>query len=150
VDGQVVPIGRNRAPRRSRATSSETVTTVCARPTCRREFTQRLDRGRPRNYCSAECRRLVDSERRRTRSRLEHYQQNVDRLRADAAAYICGERTAQHPVETPDGSRSQALEAALIRAEGVIAGAGPKNRLASEMTLLVDAMRNYLDRGNTH
>jgi hypothetical protein len=147
VEGQVVPIDRRPAPRRDRASSPGTVTAVCARPMCRREFSQRLDRGRPRNYCSADCRRIVDNERRRTRSRLEHYQQNVDRLRADAAAYIGGERAAHHPDVTLNGPMGQALEAALIRAEGVIAGAGPKNRLAGELALLVDAVRNHLDPG---
>lgn len=92
---------------------------------------------------------MVDNERRRTRARLEHYQQNVDRLRADTAAYIGAEPTARHPGASRNNSNDQALEFAVIRAEGVIAGAGPKNRLASEMALLVDAIRNHLSAGTT-
>jgi hypothetical protein len=92
---------------------------------------------------------MVDNERRRTRSRLEHYQQNVDRLRADTAAYIGAERTARRLDAAQSNPNDRALEFALIRAEGVIAGAGPKNRLASEMALLVDAIRNHLSAGTT-
>jgi hypothetical protein len=112
---------------------------------CRHEFTRSLNRGRRKDYCSDECRRLVDNERRRTRARLKHYQQNIARLRADAAAYSLSEN-GPHPTRTStDGSVGQALESALTRAEGIIAGAGSKNRLAGELALLVEAVRNYLD-----
>lgn len=70
--------------------AEEELVAYCPRPKCRKEVRQVIGRGRPRTYCSDECRRLAESELRRLDLRLRHYAGVVDQVRLDIASYQRG------------------------------------------------------------
>lgn len=59
----------------------------CSRPSCRREFRANPGPGRPQAYCSELCRRAAEKELRQARSRLAHFENLVEKLRIDVAAF---------------------------------------------------------------
>lgn len=67
--------------------TDEELVAYCPRPKCRKEVRQVVGRGRPRTYCSDECRRLAESELRTLGLRLRHYAAVVDQVRLDIASY---------------------------------------------------------------
>lgn len=151
---RVVPLRRpagsaaGHAPR----TRAETVTAVCLRPQCRAEFQRKLTRGRRQDYCSPECRQLADSERRRSRARLKHYEQNTQLLRTDvlahepsgSAVHIRAETSGTEELGCPDVQ----LARAVGRAEAILAICDriPDGRdaLAAELESLIGAVNQHL------
>src|ERR1044071_3281845 len=65
----------------------EDLTDYCSRPSCRKEFRRTVGPGRRQAYCSEICRRTAEKELRRARARLAHYEELVQKLRIDVAAY---------------------------------------------------------------
>lgn len=59
----------------------------CGRPACRALFNSPEAPGRPAVYCSTECRREAQKERRRVVSRIEHAESVLRMLRADLARF---------------------------------------------------------------
>lgn len=143
MDSRVVPL--KRVPSRR----PETVTVPCARPSCRREFERPLTRGRRKDYCSDECRRQVDAERRRTKARLHHYDQSTARLRADLATFSAGQstdasRSVGEGAHTADAVRSLELE--LSRSQGVLKLADSNHPVTQQLTDLVHAVERQTSR----
>lgn len=136
MSGNVVPFG---APaRRSVSAPAETITVVCARPSCRREFPRNLARGRRQDYCTPKCQQLANSERRKARAKLKHSEDSAARLRADYAAYDAGQASTQD-VE-------QSLRLALARTEGILELADLDDKVAKQLSNLLAATNAYLER----
>lgn len=121
------------------------VTAYCARPQCRSEFRRTMGRGRPRNYCSDNCRREAESDARRLAAQLEHHRSMAEMLTRDLATY---------DIETPAANPSSAgppnIEIAAARAEGVLIGLDDGSPLATEFRKLLDAVRSSTSVDQEH
>lgn len=144
MTGRVVPLARSTGG--SRSTAEDRVTVVCARPRCRREFQRSLTRGRRQDYCSPQCRREVDAERRRSRALLKHYEGSVAKLRADQHAYGAGEST----VSATAVSAEDALRTQLARVEGLLVFADSNDPAVAYLVDLAAAATRYLDASSGH
>jgi hypothetical protein len=139
MDGRVVPLARSR--RVGRSAASDIVTAVCARPKCRKEFQRSLTRGRRKLYCTEECRRQVDAERRKTRARLRHYEDNVAKLRADDNTYAsAGAAAVGGAVNAEEELRTQ-----LARVQGLLVFADRDDPVVQHLADLATAVAQCLD-----
>jgi hypothetical protein len=93
--------------------SDDEVVGYCPRPKCRKEFRQVVGRGRPRTYCSDECRRLAEAELRTLNQRLRHYRSVVEQLQVDVASFG---RTPEELADNPM-AELRTVEDALIEAK---------------------------------
>lgn len=112
----------------------------CSRPLCRAEY-RRLARGRRQAYCSEMCRRAAERELRQARSRLAHYEDLVQKLRVDVAAFgkPDGDEVEDDKVlSSLDGHRI--AEAAVHRAAGALEFADPNEACARELRRLYEAV----------
>ena len=69
------------------APATEDLIDYCSRPMCRKEFRRAVAPGRRQEYCSEVCRRTAERELRQARSRLAHFEDLVQKLRTDVAAF---------------------------------------------------------------
>lgn len=138
MDGRVVPLRRSRGV--GRPTPPDTVTAVCARPKCRNEFQRNLTRGRRQLYCTEECRREVDAERRKTRARLRHYEDNVAKLRADNNTYAPDGADAVAGA----GNAEELLRTQLARVQGLLVFADDDDPVVQHLADLATAVAQYL------
>lgn len=109
------------------------VTAYCARPQCRKEFRRTMGRGRPRHYCSDDCRREAESDARRLAAQIEHHRSMAEMLTRDLAAFDVESAT-------PASSGTPNIEVAAARAEGVLIGLDDGSPLATEFRKLLDAV----------
>lgn len=153
MDGKSDRPGRARvvsaqpAPSRidNRSTSAAVVTAYCAHPQCRKEFRKSMGRGRPRIYCSDDCRRQAEVDARRISAQIQHHREMADMLARDLAAYetpTVGDAPALQPTAQPTAARSPGIEVAAARAEGVLVGLDDGSVLAREFARLLEAVRN--------
>lgn len=116
----------------------------CARPMCRREFRQSTGRGRRRDYCSEECRRLADRDYKRAKATVDHFERLARRQRYDVLAF----GRAADDLEGAGLSLESAAEVAvgaIGRAEAVLRFVGDADpRLVEEIRALVDGVRPVL------
>lgn len=94
-----------------------------------------MGRGRPRHYCSDECRREADSDARRLAAQLEHHRSMAEMLTRDLATY-----DTETPAAAPSSPGSPNIEVAAARAEGVLVGLDDGSLLATEFRKLLDAV----------
>jgi hypothetical protein len=153
MDSRVVPLRPTGSSRRSSPRPPvETVTAICLRPQCRAEFQRKLTRGRRQDYCSSECRQLADSERRRSRARLKHYEQSTHLLRTDVLAHDPAGSTSIPTTATSTSATSGCVDMQLARAvgraEGILAICDripdTGNALFAELESLVAAVHQHL------
>lgn len=113
----------------------------CARPMCRREFRQSAGRGRRRDYCSEECRRLADRDYKRSKATVEHFERLARRQRYDVLAF--GRAADEWDLAPMDvESAAAAAQASVARAEAVLRFVGDADpRLVVELQALVDGVR---------
>lgn len=137
MSGNVVPFAS--PSRRSASDSAETITVVCARPACRREFPRSLTRGRRQDYCTPKCQQLANSERRKARAKLKHCEESAARLRADCAAYDAGQASTQ--------DAEQRLRLALAKTEGILEYADLDNKVIKQLRDLYVAATAHLECG---
>jgi hypothetical protein len=114
----------------------------CSRPSCRREFRRGLGPGRRQAYCSEICRRTAEREYRQLRARLAHFEDVVEKLRIDVAAFGRLE-AADDPGEEkgairPDTRRT--AEDAVRRAAGALEFADPDEPAVRELRKLYEAI----------
>lgn len=154
LEDRVVPIAHAARRRQPATDQCETVTVICARPKCRQEFQRPLARGRRKDYCSAECRRIVDSERRRTNARLAHHEQSAARLRADLDAFSAGQSNGiAGSEEQPVGSSSDLLNALAVevaRSEGILQLADASDPVTQQLACLVEGVNRLLTSRAAH
>ena len=126
-----------RAPSRD----AEELPDICARPACRRSYTRSVGPGRPQAFCSEVCRRSAERELRQAKARLSHFEDLVEQIRADIAAFT---RPAPASTEADDALSPQALQSAreaVARAGGILTFlANSDDPLARELTALHDAV----------
>jgi hypothetical protein len=113
----------------------------CSRPNCRQEFRRSPGPGRRQAYCSEICRRTAERELRQVRSRLAHFEEVVEQLRIDVAAFgrpegddIEGEKD----MVRLDSRR--AAEDAVRRAAGALALANADEPAVRELRRLYEAV----------
>ncbi len=133
---------RTRASNLSRqGPEAEALTDYCSRPNCRKEFRRVAGPGRRKEYCSEICRRAAEKELRQARSRLAHFEDLVQKLRVDVAAYgkpdieDIGDETM--PLLLED---RQKAENAVRRAAGAIVFANPDDPAMRELKMLYEAV----------
>ena len=120
---------------------TEDLVDYCWRPRCRKEFRRAARPGRPQEYCSEICRRAAEKEFRQARSRLAHFEDLVEKLRIDVAAY--GKPYAE---EVGSQSSSSSLDArkiaenAVRRAAGALAFAPADEPGVRELQMLYEAV----------
>lgn len=96
---------------------------------------------------------MADSERRRSRARLKHYEQNTHLLRTDVLAHdpmgSTSTPTTATPTSAPPGCVDMQLARAVGRAEGILAICDripdTGNALFAELESLVAAVHRHLD-----
>jgi hypothetical protein len=112
----------------------------CSRPSCRNEFRRGPGPGRRQAYCSEICRRAAERELRQARSRLAHFENLVDKLRIDVAAY--GRPDSDDiPGEEDAGLASRRVaEDAVRRAAGALEFANPEEPAVREFRRLYEAV----------
>lgn len=128
----------------------ELLVAYCARPKCRKRIERPAGPGRPKDYCSDECRLTARDEQRVLRSRLAHYESVIDQIRTDIAAFGRsagdGEST-----ESPDSVAQRAVNA-LLRAEGALRYAPDTDPVTEDLRALAEAvaplLRTALDRAS--
>lgn len=105
--------------------ASEALQGTCARPGCSKLFTREAGPGRPAAFCSEECRRAAQRERRNLRRRLAHHEDQAQQLRLLVAAYERSVRSDNGPSEdgeddllAPDVVR--AAEDAVVEMRGMV------------------------------
>lgn len=122
-----------------RPTGVEALTDYCSRPSCREEFRRAPGPGRRQAYCSDICRRAAEKELRQARSRLAHFEDLVEKLRIDVAAFG---KAASEPDDdiplSPDARR--VAEDAMRRAAGALAFANPDEPAVRELRRLYEAV----------
>lgn len=92
-----------------------------------------MGRGRPRHYCSDDCRREAESDARRLAAQIEHHRSMAEMLTRDLAAFDVESAT-------PASSGTPNIEVAAARAEGVLIGLDDGSPLATEFRKLLDAV----------
>jgi hypothetical protein len=115
----------------------------CSRPTCRREFRRGPGPGRRQAYCSEICRRTAEREYRQLRARLAHFEDVVEKLRIDVAAFGKLEVADDHgeekgAIRRPDTRRT--AEDAVRRAAGALEFADPDEPAVRELRKLYEAV----------
>lgn len=122
----------------------EPLVAYCALPSCRTEFRRTSGPGRRKDFCSDECRRAAEKDLRRLKSRFVHYENVVQQLKIDIAAFGRSSDD-EESVEQPDVAAQRASEA-LARAQGVLRFAPNDDPLAAELLALVDAVAPLVPR----
>lgn len=122
----------------------EPLVAYCALPSCRSEFRRNAGPGRRKDFCSEECRRAAEKDLRKLKSRLVHFENLVQQLRIDIAAFGRSSDDAD-AVERPEVATQRAAEA-LTRAQGVLLFAPNDDPLAAELRALVDAVAPLVPR----
>lgn len=120
---------------------AETLIDYCSRPRCRKPIQRTAGRGRRKEYCSDICRRTAEKELRQVRARLAHFEELVQKLRIDVAAYgkpDPGETAGEEPPLPHDAD--QTAENAVRRALGALVFANPDEPAVRELRLLCDAV----------
>jgi hypothetical protein len=113
----------------------------CSRPECREEFRRTAGPGRRQEYCSELCRRAAERELRRARSRLAHFEDLVEKLRIDVAAFgkpDSDDAGDENLLLSLDGRR--AAEDAVRRAAGALEFADRDEPAVRELRMLYDAV----------
>lgn len=123
------------------APATEDLIDYCSRPMCRKEFRRAVAPGRRQEYCSEVCRRTAERELRQARSRLAHFEDLVQKLRTDVAAFgrsdVADGDVEQSPLMASDLT---AAEYAVHRAGGVLAFADPALPAVQELRALYEAI----------
>lgn len=129
------------APVRGRARSKRTGATTdspgwCARPACRKEFRRTVGAtGRPSDYCSADCQRLVHAEKRAVAARVKRLEEMLRQTRTDFDAFVA------HDLDAPLGSTDQQrVDIALGKAETAVKYIGADSPGIAELTELLAAV----------
>ena len=107
---------------RRAAGAGEDLQGTCARPTCHALFTRPTGPGRPALFCGDDCRRAAQRERRALRTRLAHYERQVQHLRSLVAAYEHGaddDETVEHGQEFMTPEEVRRAEDAVAEARGM-------------------------------
>lgn len=126
-----------RAPSRD----AEELPDICARPACRRSYTRTVGPGRPQTFCSEVCRRAAERELRQAKARLSHFEDLVEQIRADIAAFTRPAPTASEAAPVPDPQALQHAREAVARAGGILTFlASSDEPLARELSALHDAV----------
>lgn len=120
----------------------ELLVAYCARPRCREKFERAVGPGRPKDYCSDECRLTARDEQRTLRSRLAHFEDVVEQIRIDLAAFGRSSDEAEMSA-SPERMARDASEA-LSRAEGVLRYAPDSNPMSADLRDLVAAISPLL------
>jgi len=131
-------------PLRPEEDEGEPLVAYCALPSCRNEFRRNAGPGRRKDFCSEECRRAAEKDLRKLKSRLVHFENLVQQLRIDIAAFGRSSDDAD-AVERPEVATQRAAEA-LTRAQGVLLFAPNDDPLAAELRALVDAVAPLVPR----
>lgn len=107
----------------------------CARPACRREFRRTVGAtGRPSDYCSPECQRLVHGERKAVAARVRRLEEMLRQAQTDLDGFSA------HDLDKPLGSAShQRAEVALGKAATALKYVAPDSPGIPELAELVDA-----------
>lgn len=125
-----------------RTPPGELLIAYCARPKCRAKFERPVGPGRPKDYCSDECRLIARDEQRTLRSRLAHYEGVTEQIRVDIAAF--GRSPDESEVAAqPEQMLREALDA-LVRAEGILRYAPDSNPITEDLRDLVAAVSPLL------
>lgn len=106
-----------------------------------------MGRGRPRIYCSDDCRRQAEVDARRISAQIQHHREMADMLARDLAAYetpSVDDAPALKPAAQP-ALPSPGIAVAAARAEGVLIGLDDGSVLAKEFARLLEAVRNTGD-----
>jgi len=118
---------------------AEALTDYCWRPACRQEFRRAPGPGRRQEYCSDICRRAAEKELRQARSRLAHFEELVEKLRIDVAAFGRPDPDVDdHGPLSLDTRRI--AENAVRRAAGVLVFANSVEPAVRELKMLYEAV----------
>jgi hypothetical protein len=132
----------------ARASEVEQLVDYCSRPGCRKEFRRQVGRGRRQAFCSPFCRRMAEKELRQARSRLAHFEDLVEKLRIDVAAFGRPDRD-----DGADESLSintwRTAENAVQRTAGALAFADPNEPAVRELKMLYQAVAPIILPGET-
>lgn len=124
--------------RRLETDPGEELVTYCLRPLCRKEFRQSVGRGRPRTYCSDQCRRRADTELRSLTVRREHYASLVDQIERDISAF---QREGSDPAK-----QLHRAQVAVAQAEGALLMVrGEDDGIMRMLRHLVDSVRPLIN-----
>jgi hypothetical protein len=117
----------------------------CARPACRNEFRRTVGAtGRPSDYCSPECQRLVHTERKAVAARVRRLEEMLRQARTDLDGFSA------HDLEKPLGSAShQRVEVALGKAGTALKYIAADNAGMAELRELVDAVAALISESRT-
>lgn len=122
--------------------SGELLVAYCARPNCRARFERLVGPGRPKDYCSDDCRLAAHDEQRTLRSRLAHYEGVAEQIRTDIAAF--GRSAGDGETGEPTERMLEHAAQAVARAEGLLRFAPESNPMTAEMKDLVQALSPLL------
>lgn len=113
----------------------------CWRPSCRAEFRRTGGPGRRQEYCSEICRRTVERELRQARSKLAHFEDVVEKLRIDVAAFgrPDSDEIGEDKLPLSLDSRRTA-EDAVRRVAGALEFANPDERAVRELRRFYEAV----------
>jgi hypothetical protein len=108
----------------------------CARPACRKEFRRTVGAtGRPSEYCSPDCQRLVHTEKKAVAARVKRLEEMLRQARTDLDGFNA------HDLEKPLGSTShQLVEIALGKAQTALKYIATDGPGVSELAELVGAV----------
>lgn len=117
----------------------------CARPACRKEFRRTIGAtGRPSDYCSPECQRLVHIERKAVAARVRRLEEMLRQARTDLDGFSA------HDLEQPLGSADhQRVEVALGKAGTALKYLATDNPGMPELAELVDAVAALISKSPT-
>jgi len=120
----------------------------CSRPSCRTEFRRAPGPGRRQAYCSEICRRTAERELRQARSKLTHFENLVEKLRIDVAAFgrLEGDGADGESGGVRVDSR-RAAEDAVRRAAGALELANPDEPAVRELRRLYQAVASIILSG---
>ncbi len=139
----VTPVeGRGRG---KRAGSRSDFPGWCARPACRQEFRRTVGAtGRPSDYCSPECQRLVHTERKSVAARVRRLEEMLRQARTDLDGFTA------HDLEQPLGSANhQRVEVALGKAGTALKYIATDSPGIPELGELVDAVAALISESRT-
>jgi hypothetical protein len=120
---------------------TEALIDYCWRPRCRKPIQRTAGPGRRKEYCSDICRRTAAKELRQVRARLTHFEELVQKLRIDVAAFgkSDSDETADEELTLSLDAR-QTAENAVRRALGALVFANPDEPAVRELRMLCDAV----------
>ena len=114
---------------------------ICARPACRRSYTRTVGPGRPQAFCSEVCRRAAERELRQAKARLSHFEDLVEQIQADIAAFTRPAQASPEAAPEPDRQTLQHAREAIARAGGILTFlANSDDPLARELSALHNAV----------